>query len=161
MFNAAVLLLGLAVGIIHLIVRRKSLNKAAGMELLVLYCIFFGIGLVSVAAFIGQAFFAERMASMIGWLSPLHKDIAMYAGVWGLLGLLSVWIRGSFVHAVVIGWSAFMIGAGIVHMKEAIVPASNAAASFGSIYFDMGAIVLMLILWATWLGLKKYKGRHC
>lgn len=162
MLNAAILLVGLAAGLIHLIVKRKGLNKTKGMELLLLYCIFFGIGLVSMAAFIGQVFFPERVAAMLGWaLSPLQKDIGLYAGAWGLLGLLAIWIRGSFVHAVVIGWSVFMIGAGIGHMKAAIVPASNSTYNFGSIFFDMGATVFILLLWAAWLGLKRYRGQHC
>lgn len=162
MFNATILLLGLAAGIIHLIVKRRSLNKTRGMELLVLYCIFFGIGLVSMAAFIGQVFFPERVASMLGWaLSPLHKDIAIYAGVWGLLGLMAIWISGSFVHAVVIGWSVFMLGAGVGHITGASVPASSAAANFGSIYLDMGATLLIILLWAAWLGMRRYKSHHC
>lgn len=160
MLNAMILMVGLAAGILHVIAKRRSLNKVKGLEIILLYSIVFGIGIVSIAALAGQFIAPDKVAPAIGWaLSPLQKDVGIYAAAWGLLGLLAIWLRGNFWHAVVMGWSVFMVGAFIGHVKEAIVPTGLAPYNYGAIFYDIGATILIVAIWVAWIGLNKYK-RH-
>jgi len=158
MFNAVLLLIGIIAGIIHLIVKRKSLNKTKGVELFLLYCLVFGVGIVGANAFIMHVFFPEHVAPMIGWeMSPFETEVGIHDGAWALLGFLTIWMRGRFWHAVVIGWSFFMTGAGIGHIRDAVVHDNYAPYNYGMIFFDIGEALLLIVLWIVWMRLSSNK----
>lgn len=156
MLFAVLLLIGMIAGSIHLIVKRKSLDKAKGVELFLLYCLVFGVGVVGAIAFIMHAFFPEYVAPMIGWqMSPFETEVGIANGAWALLGFLAIWMRGRFWHAVVIGWSFFMVGAGIGHIKDMVVNGNFATYNFGMIFFNIGEALLLIVLWMVWMRLQR------
>ncbi|MCL6611591.1 MAG: hypothetical protein K6T66_08660 [Peptococcaceae bacterium] len=156
MFNAAILLIGILAGLVHLAVRRKSLDRAGKVELILLYCLVFGVGVVGANAFMMHVFFPERMAPMIGWeMSPFETEVGIHDGAWALLGFFAIWIRGGFWHAVVLGWSFFMIGAGIGHIKDTVVHGNYAPYNFSMIFFDIGQALLLIVLWIAWMRLRR------
>ncbi|MCL6449531.1 MAG: hypothetical protein K6U04_15575 [Armatimonadetes bacterium] len=68
-------------------------------------------------------------------MSPFETEVGIHDGAWVLLGFLAIWIRSGFWHAVVPGWSFFMIGAGIGHLKDTVVHGNYAPYNFGMIFF--------------------------
>ena len=162
MFNAVLLLIGIVAGIVHLILRRKTLDRAGKIELILLYCLVFGVGVVGAVAFVGHVFFPEHIAPKIGWqVSPFETEVGIHDGAWGLLGFLAIWIRDKFWHAVVIGWSFFMVGAGIGHIKDTIVHGNFAPYNFGMIFFDIGEAALLIVLWIIWMRWKGAAQNSC
>ncbi len=160
MIGAVILLIGILVGIIHIAVKRNSLDRAGKVELLLLYCLVFGVGVFGANSFVMHVFFPEYVAPMIGWdVSPFETEVGIHDGAWALLAFLAIWIRGTFWHAVVLGWSFFMIGAGIGHLKDTLVHGNYEPYNFGMIFFDLGEALLLIVLWLAWIRLSSNKQR--
>ncbi len=158
MIGAVILLIGILVGIIHIAVKRNSLDRAGKVELLLLYCLVFGVGVFGANSFVMHVFFPEYVAPMIGWeVSPFETEVGIHDGAWALLAFLAIWIRGTFWHAVVLGWSFFMIGAGIGHLKDTLVHGNYEPYNFGMIFFDLGEALLLIVLWLAWIRLTANK----
>jgi len=160
MIGAVILLIGILVGIIHIAVKRNSLDRAGKVELLLLYCLVFGVGVFGANSFVMHVFFPEYVAPMIGWdVSPFDTEVGIHDVAWALLAFLAIWIRGTFWHAVVLGWSFFMIGAGIGHLKDTLVHGNYEPYNFGMIFFDLGEALLLIVLWLAWIRLSSNKQR--
>ncbi len=150
-----ILLMGIIIGLIHLGIKKNTLKRNEKIELFLLYLIIFAVGIIGTIAFIGHVFFPEKIAPKIGWqVSPFETEVGIHDGAWALLGFLAIWISGSFWHAIVIGWSFFMIGAGIGHIKETIIYGNYAPYNFSMIFFDIGSAILMIIFWILWIKTK-------
>ena len=158
MIGAVILLIGILAGIIHIAAKRNSLDRAGKVELLLLYCLVFGVGVFGANCFVMHVFFPEYVAPMIGWeVSPFETEVGIHDGAWALLAFLAIWIRGTFWHAVVLGWSFFMIGAGIGHLKDTVVHGNFEPYNFGMIFFDLGEALLLIVLWYAWIRLRVNK----
>ncbi len=58
--------LSFIIAAIHLFLRRKGLSAEKTVEILLLYIFAITVGMANVYAFIGHAFFADRVAESIG-----------------------------------------------------------------------------------------------
>ncbi len=107
------------------------------------------VGFGSLWAFAGHLFFANQVASYIGWApgSPFQTEVGFTNLAFGVLGLLCFWIRGNFWTATAIGVSIFYIGAAIGHINN-MFNASNY--SPGNVGADL---VLNLLIPLLLLGL--------
>jgi hypothetical protein len=160
MIGAVILLIGILAAIIHIAVKRNSIDRAGKVELLLLYCLVFGVGVFGANSFVMHVFFPEYVAPLIGWeVSPFQTEVGIHDGAWALLAFLAIWIRGWFWHAVVLGWSFFMIGAGIGHLKDTIVYGNYEPYNYGMIFFDLGEALLLIVLWLAWIRLSSNKQR--
>jgi hypothetical protein len=160
MIGAVILLIGILAAIIHIAVKRNSIDRAGKVELLLLYCLVFGVGVFGANSFVMHVFFPEYVAPLIGWeVSPFQTEVGIHDGAWALLAFLAIWIRGGFWHAVVLGWSFFMIGAGIGHLKDTIVYGNYEPYNYGMIFFDLGEALLLIVLWLAWIRLSSNKQR--
>ena len=91
------------------------------LEIFLLYFLVIGYGFGSIWGFVGHTFLADQVAESIGWAagSPFQTELAFYHLGFGILGILAVWIRGSFLTAVALGKSVFAYGAAFVHIRDA------------------------------------------
>ena len=142
------LILGIIVALVILGVqfyskRMLTLNRRVEIFLLSLLVITVGFG--SLWASIGHLFFANQVASYIGWAagSPFQSEVAFTNLAFGILGLLCYWIRGNFWTATVIGISVFYLGAAITHISNMI--ASNNYSS-GNVGADLVLNILVPLL---------------
>jgi hypothetical protein len=119
MLPAFLFLFTLVLTQIHLILKKPA-DFDEVVEVFLSYLIFFNIGVMGLLGFYGHAFLSEEMALDIGWEpnGPFQYQVAMANLAFGLLGLLSLWFRGLFWAATVIGSSIFLLGCLIGHLIQ-------------------------------------------
>ena len=61
MIGAVILLIGILAGIIHIAAKRNSLDRAGKVELLLLYCLVFGVGVFGANCFVMHVFFPNML----------------------------------------------------------------------------------------------------
>jgi hypothetical protein len=127
--------------------QKRKLSKAKIIELFILYFIVFNIGLGNLIAFTYHVFFSEIAAAKIGWAtSPFQIEVGIHDGAWGVLAILCIWFRKEFWFATGIGWSIFMLGAGIGHLVQTVKHDNYAPYNFFMIFNDIGVAVIIPIL---------------
>jgi len=99
--------------------------------------------------FSGHMFNSQRIAHGIGWRagSPFQKEVAVANLVFGVLGILCIWFREGFWIATTIGFSVWLLGAGMVHVREMVRHGNRQPLNAGAIlFFDIGIPVVLLAL---------------
>lgn len=92
------------------------------IELFLLYQIVFSVGLTSLLAFVGLTFMDKYVADYTEWPhSPFEQQLANVNLAFGILGILSIWLRGYFWAATVIGFSIWIFSDGIHHLYHYFV----------------------------------------
>lgn len=105
---------------IRIIVTKKKLSGYDKTGIFLLYIIVLNIGIAGLYSFLGHAFFPDKIAEEIGWQtgSPFQFEVAIANLSFGVLGILSMFIRGKFWAAVVTGNSIFLWGAAYGHFVQ-------------------------------------------
>lgn len=98
---------------IHWLFRRKN-----GLQLLLLYLVFFCFGVNGIAEFVGHIFYADEVARLIN--CPMGSHFQFEVGIanlsFGILAILSVWLKDRFLLAALIGNSLWLWGQAIGHI---------------------------------------------
>ena len=135
--------------LIHLSMSKQPKTRQTVVDVLLLYSLVFNVGGVGFFfGFIPHVFFPDRAAEAIGWASgsPFQYEVGFHDGAWGILGFLSIWIRGRFWLATGIGWSFFLLGAAYGHLHDTIVNANYAPNNFLMIFVDSIIPLVLLTL---------------
>lgn len=148
MINNLILLLTAIIVTIHIMIKRKILNKGQIIDLYLLYFLVGGVGIIGGIGFIGHVFFANEVARMIGWPtgSPFQFEVGCHDGAWALLGFLCLYYRDNFWTATAVGWSFFLLGATYGHIKQTIVSGNFEPYNYGMILPDFLVPVILLML---------------
>jgi hypothetical protein len=150
MQNLFLLAIAILLAVIHFFIVKRKTNdaKANLLELLLLYVLVVGVGLAGLMSFIGHVFFADAIATKIGWAtgSPFQFEVGVGDGAWGVLGILCIWFRKNFWLATGLGWSLFLIGAGYGHVRETLINSNYAPYNYGYILPDLLLPVLIIVL---------------
>jgi hypothetical protein len=144
--------------ILHLVISKKKRNLLRIIEIFLLYMLFIMVGFGSLWAFMGHAFFGDRIAYYIGWKpgSPFQLEVAFANLAFGVLGILCMWFRKEFWLAVVIGLSVFYWGSAYGHIYEKIVNNNYAPGNVGTpIFFDIIVPIVLLTLLFSYRRLSK------
>ena len=125
--------------------------RAFVVDRMLRYLFLFPLGIQGLWAFVGHVFFPERSAEAIGWApSPFQYEV----GVANLgLGLASIYaaFRG-FEARVATGIAAacFLLGAGIVHVRDIVATRNLAPGNAGPImvtdFLTPIAVLVLLVL---------------
>lgn len=114
------------------------------------YLLFFTMGIMSLFAAYGHVFMGPEIAKLIGWQpgSPFQFEIGMANLSYGVLGVLSLWIRGRFWDASIIGWSILLLGCFIGHIINYYTYDNSAPLNVGPYiwFYDLILPLLMLSL---------------
>lgn len=118
------------------------------IELLLLYQIVFSLGLTSIMSFFGLTFMSEYVAAFTNWpASPFEQQLANVNLAFGTLGILSIWFRGLFWTATILGFSIWIIGDGIHHLLLAIFQHNYSEGNVGvPLYTDFIIPFILLFL---------------
>src|SRR5437868_7058207 len=93
--------------LIHFLFFNKEKNFARGVELLLLYQLVVVVGIMGFLSFYAQRFLPDVVANHLGWqTTPFQEELSNIHLGYGVLGIMSIWFRGNFWTAIVIG-SAF------------------------------------------------------
>lgn len=96
---------------------------------------------------------ADKTAEKIGWAagSPFQKEVAAADAAFGVLGILSFFIRDNFLVATVIGASVMLFWMGIGHMLDLKKNRNLSPYNAGSVvWFDLLVPVAMVVLLVLW-----------
>jgi hypothetical protein len=118
-------------------------------EPFLLYLLAIPVGLGGMLGFVGHTVRADQTAMYIGWPAgnPFQLEVGVANLPFALLGLLCIWIRGHFWTATCLGFSTFLLGAGVVHLHERGTRHNLAPGNAGPVlYLDLLLPVLMLAL---------------
>ncbi len=90
------------------------------VEVLLLYflCVQWGFGAILTA--VPHIIVPDTIAGYIGWTpgSPFQVELGFASLGLGVLGVLCIWLRGTFWLAPAIGRSIFLYGAAYVHLRD-------------------------------------------
>lgn len=145
----SIYVIGVAAFFIHfyqLAPEKRSYQK--GIELFLLYQIVFSLGLTSILAFFGLTLMADYVAEYTGWPpSPFEQQLANVNLAFGVLGILSIWLRGNFWIATILGFSIWILGDGVHHILNWWLNSNNAAGNVGvPLYTDLIVPIVLLFL---------------
>ena len=138
--------------VIHLWRDKQPRTRARVLEVMLLYVLAISIGVFGVIAFSGHAFKADQIAREIGFPTgnPFQFEVAIADLTIGVLGLLCIWLRGSFWLATIIATSVWLLGDAVGHIHELIShhnhhPGNSGPALWADIAIPVVAIVLYVL----------------
>jgi len=124
-----------------------ALRKGSFAKTFLYSLVFFNIGLMGLLAFYAHIFMPDATAEKIGWAtgSPFQFEIGIANLSYGVLGLLSVWFRGKFTLATVLGYVILLLGAFVGHLIQ-YTKGDTAPWNFGVfLWFNDLTIPLLLL----------------
>jgi hypothetical protein len=135
--------------LLHLIFTKtpKSLNRI--FEIILVYTLFVMVGFGGLWAFMGHAFFPDKVAASIGWASgsPFQFEVAVANLAIGVLGILSIKFKDNFRTATVIAATIFFWGAAFGHITEILKNGNyNSGNAGATLYFDIIFPAVLIIL---------------
>ncbi|MDO8873543.1 MAG: hypothetical protein Q7V05_12575 [Methanoregula sp.] len=151
-FAVFFLVIALLCAIIDIILFRTAIPEAVLAYILLINIGFQGI-LAGIMHWYGPT--ADKIAEKIGWMqkSPFQKEVAAADAAFGVLGVLSFFIRDNFLVATVIGGSVMLFFMGIGHVLDIRKNRNISPYNAGSVvYFDLllpVAMIVLLVLWKT------------
>jgi hypothetical protein len=134
---------------LHALVRVRERSTPRIAEIFLLYLLAGPVGLGGTLAFVGHTVRADQTATYIGWPAgnPFQLEVGVANLAFAVLGLTCIWIRGHFWTATCLGFSTFLLGAGVIHLREIGMRHNLASGNAGPVlYLDFALPVLMLTL---------------
>jgi len=144
---------------LHLYFTKKVRTKKLIFEILISYLIFFEWGIGGIILFIAYTFLPYETAAIIGWEggSPFQLQVGMTYLAFAILSILCMFIRmRHFWMATIIGYTIFLWGTAIVHLREMII-AKNIISGYASkyLYHDFIFPIIIVGLYIWMIALKK------
>lgn len=120
MFPVIFFIIAVLAASVRIAVTKRKFNSSEKAGIFLLYIIVMNIGLSGLYSFMGHAFIPDKIAAEIGWPpgSPFQFEVAIANLSFGLLGILSIFIREKFWAAVVTGNCIFLWGAAYGHFVQ-------------------------------------------
>jgi hypothetical protein len=117
------------------------------VKIFLLYFLSIQWGFGAVLTSIPHIVVPDRIAGCIGWQagSPFQIELGFASLGLAALGVLSIWLRGWFWVAPVVGRSVFLLGAAYVHIREIFEKGNLNPGNAGPVlFFDIIVPVLVL-----------------
>lgn len=134
--------------VIHLAVSKKPRTGKQILDVVLIYVFLLSVGLSGVLACMGHLFNADKVAEQIGWPAgnPFQSEVAFANLAFGVLGIISAWKGGPFRMATGIGWAVFLMGAGLVHLRQMCVAGNNAPLNSGAMILIADFVLPVTVL---------------
>lgn len=125
--------LAIVLSIAHVGLMQAPRNATNVLGIILGYFFVFIVALSGFIAFLGHTLRADYVAQQIGWPAgnPFQSEVAVANLAFGVLGIFAIWFRGNFWLATAIGYAVFMMGAGILHVRQLIVAGNRAPLNAG------------------------------
>lgn len=117
----------------------------------VMFGVFYMIGISGVGAGISHIFFGPRIARSIGWeWSPFETEVGFANLGFGLAGLMATSFGPAFWLAVIIANGVFRVGAGVGHIREMITRHNYAINNTAILFINFVVPAFLLAGWYAW-----------
>lgn len=156
MLSVILFIIAILFSVLHL-TYRKDWSMHRVIEVMLSYFFFFNVGCMGILAAYAHIFMGAETAQMIGWAphSPFQFEIGMANLSYGTLGILAYWYGGRFWNATLIGWSIFLLGCFVGHVKEYYLYHNNAPWNMGVFVWFNDQFMPLLML--TMLGYLRFR----
>lgn len=135
--------------ILHVSLSKAPKTKNRIIEVFLLWIFLVMIGIGSIWAFIGHAFFANLVAANIGWPAgnPFQFEVGIANLSYGILGILCWKFRDNFWTATVTAVSIFYLGDAYVHISNIMQTGNMAPGNAGfALYLDILTPIVLIVL---------------
>jgi hypothetical protein len=142
--------LPIVLGAITLAVKKHIKSTSAKVEVFFMYYLIIAVGVQALLTGCLQIFVAERIANYAKWpFSPFLTEVGLANLAFGILGIMCIWVKGSWREAAAIGYSIFLIGAGINHIVNIMTTGNMGPGNYGpTLWSDILVPVALWILLA-------------
>lgn len=131
----------------------RPIERGFVIDRLLRYLFVFPLGLQGLWAFIGHVFFAERAARAIGWAdTPFQYEVGVANLGLGLASLYAAFRGFEARLAAAIAGSCFLVGAGVIHIRDIAETGNFAPGNAGPIMvtdFLTPIVILVLLFFAS------------
>jgi len=146
MFQVIFVVLAVVAASIHLAISSGSRRSTPSIaRTYLLYLLFVYVGLMGVLTAYAHVFHPIETSASIGWSpSPYEYEVGMADLTVGVLGILSLWIRGNFWLATAIANAVWLLGDATGHIRQMVLNNNHAANNSG--IFLLTEIITPLII---------------
>jgi hypothetical protein len=132
---------------IHLALQKQPRTGKRLVEIVFLWVLVVCVGVNGLFDFYGHAFRADETARLIGWPTgnPFQFEVAIADLVFGILGILCIWIRGTFWYAAGLAGVLFGLGAAYGHIVQMVVYGDYAPYNAGLFLYSEIAVSLLIL----------------
>ena len=132
---------------IHLALQKQPRTGKRLVEIVLLWVLVVCVGINGLFDFYGHAFRADETARLIGWPTgnPFQFEVAIADLVFGILGILCIWIRGTFWYAAGLAGVLFGLGAAYGHIVQMVVYGDYAPYNAGLFLYSEIAVSLLIL----------------
>ena len=97
----------------------------------------FLVGVPGIVGASGHVFAADQVAESIGWPkgSPFQFEVGMANLSFGVLGIMCSWVTGDFWTATVVGFSVFLWGDAIGHVRQMVQEKNFNPGNAGTVFW--------------------------
>lgn len=122
-------------------------TKGRIVELFLLYQLVFSVGITSFLSFYALTFMQDVVAENTTWPScPYEYELANVNLAYGFLGILSIWFRGLFWTAIVIGFSIWIFSDAVHHFLDAFLNGIYSDGNVGLLFYTDWVVPLLLCI---------------
>lgn len=117
------------------------------VETFLAYILLFNMGFMGILGAYAHVFMAPETAQSIGWApgSPFQFEVGMANLAFGVLGILSYWIRGRFWDAAIIGWGVLFLGCFVGHVINYYAQNNSAPYNIGPYIWFYDLLLPLLV----------------
>ncbi|MGD0717743.1 MAG: DUF6790 family protein [Halobacteriota archaeon] len=140
--------------IVYLLIDKQPRKRHRVIGVFLLSFLVISLGIASLIGFVGHVFFADSVATNIGWAtgSPFQLEVGFANLAIGILGITCIWLRGNYWVATVIAATIFLWGAAYGHIMDIIVHGNYATGNAGgALYDDLLVPLIAIVLLAAYV----------
>jgi hypothetical protein len=152
-FTLTFFVIGLLFSAVALARAPKPVTGAVVVEKLMVWYIFFTIGVTYFYNFVMHSFFGALSARFIGWAdSPFQLEVGTASLGFAVVGFIAAFRSFDLRLGAIIGPSIFTLGAAVGHIREMVTARNFASGNAGVIFWTDILLPLLgfLLLWLQW-----------
>jgi len=146
--------LSIVVAVVYLLTDKQPRTRHRVIGVFLLSFLVISVGIASLIGFVGHVFFANSVATSIGWPtgSPFQQEVGFANLAIGILGITCIWLRGSYWVATVVAATIFLWGAAYGHIMDIILHGNYALGNAGgALYNDILVPLIIIVLLAAYV----------
>jgi hypothetical protein len=162
-YSLTFLIIGFVAALIAIARAPKPVSPTTVFEALLVWFVFFSVGVDNAYNFVIHAFFGAIAAHFIGWAdSPFQFEVATASLGFAAVGFFAVFRKIDVRFAAILGPSVFTLGDAYGHVHQMIVAGNFAPGNAGPIFYTdiIVPIIGFALVWLRWNASARTVPRH-